>query len=133
MSMTNTGPRKRILVVEDDEPLAELMKLKLESEGFEVTTQHRGAAALGYAAEHPLDLVILDLKLPDINGYEVAKELRKLYHPWVLPLIMLTGMDRPADQLRGFANGADAYLTKPYEPDELMRTIALLLGEGARA
>jgi len=98
-----------------------------------VASQTRGAAALSFAADHPLDLVILDLKLPDINGYEVAKELRKLYHPWVLPLIMLTGMDRPADQLRGFANGADAYLTKPYEPDELMRTIALLLGEGARA
>jgi DNA-binding response OmpR family regulator len=133
MSEGNAMPRKRILVVEDDEPLAELMKLKLESEGFDVATETRGAGALSYAAEHPLDLVILDLKLPDINGYEVAKELRKLYHPWVLPLIMLTGMDKPADQLRGFANGADAYLTKPYEPDELMRTIALLLGEGARA
>jgi len=131
--MNSAAPRKRILIVEDDEPLAELMKMKLESEGFDVAAQNKGSAALSFAADHPLDLVILDLKLPDINGYEVAKELRKLYHPWVLPLIMLTGMDKPADQLRGFANGADAYLTKPYEPDELMRTIALLLGEGARA
>ncbi len=125
------GLRKRVLIVEDDEPLAHLLQLKLESEGFDVWTETRGTTALSYAAEHPLDLVILDLKLPDINGYEVAKELRKLYHPWVLPLLMLTGMDKPADQLRGFAHGADAYLTKPYEPDELSRTIALLLGEAA--
>ena len=124
--------RKRILIVEDDEALAQLLRLKLESEGFEVGIETLGRGALGYAAVHPLDLVILDLKLPDISGYEVARELRKLYHPWVLPLLMLTGMDKPIDQLRGFAHGADAYLTKPYEPDELMKTIALLLGEPVR-
>ena len=123
--------QKRILVVEDDEPLAQLLKLKLESEGFMVHAVTRGMAALNYAADQPIDLVILDLKLPDVSGYEVAKELRKLYHPWVLPLLMLTGLEKPADQLRGFAHGADAYLTKPYEPDELMKTIALLLGEPA--
>ena len=124
--------KKRILIVEDDEPLAHLLKMKLESEGFEIWCETHGTAALSYAAEHPLDLVILDLKLPDVNGYEVAKELRRLYHPWVLPLLMLTGMDKPVDQLRGFAHGADAYLTKPYEPEELMKTIALLLGETAK-
>lgn len=122
-------PRKHILIVEDDEPLAHLLKMTLESEQCEVWMETRGTKALAYAAEHPLDLVILDLKLPDISGYEVAKALRKLYHPWVLPLLMLTGMDKPADQLRGFAHGADAYLTKPYEPEELMKTIGLLLGE----
>ena len=121
--------RKRILIVEDDLALAHLLKLKLESEGFEVWLKNQGGPALSYAAEHPLDLVILDLKLPDVNGYEVAKELRKIYHPWVLPILMLTGMDKPVDQLRGFAHGADAYLTKPYEPDELMKTIALLIGQ----
>ena len=124
---------KRIMIVEDDEPLAHLIKMSLEAEGFEVEVQTDGVPALRYAADHPLDLVILDLKLPDISGFDVAKQLRRLYHPWVLPLLMLTGLDKPADQLRGFAHGADAYLTKPYEPDELLKTINLLLGETARA
>lgn len=123
---------KQILIVEDDEPLAHLIKLKLESDGeFAAHVETRGTAAMNYASEHPLDLVILDLKLPDVSGYEVAKHLRKLYHPWVLPVLMLTGLDTSLDQLRGFAFGADAYLTKPYEPSELMRTIRLLLGEAA--
>lgn len=125
--------RKRILIVEDDQPLAELLALQLEEEGFEAHWEPRGATALNYASDHQLDLVILDLRLPDMSGYEVAKQLRQLYHPWVLPLLMLTGMDKPVDQLRGFAYGADAYLTKPYDPDELMRTISLLLGEVLRS
>lgn len=121
--------RKRILIVEDDQPLAELLALQLEEEGFEPHCESRGKAALRYASENQLDLVILDLRLPDMSGYEVAKQLRQLYHPWILPLLMLTGMDKPVDQLRGFAHGADAYLTKPYDPEELMKTISLLLGE----
>lgn len=126
------GHRKRILIVEDDEALAELLKLRLEEEDFEVHVEPRGLPALNYASEHQLDLVILDLRLPDISGYDVAKRLRQLYHPWVLPVLMLTGMDKPVDQLRGFAFGADAYLTKPFNPDELMKTIALLLGEALK-
>lgn len=128
-----TMQHKRILVVEDDAALAELMKMRLEEEGFEVHTESRGAAALTFASAHQLDLVILDLRLPDISGYDVAKRLRQLYHPWVLPVLMLTGMDKPVDQLRGFAFGADAYLTKPYNPDELLKTIALLLGEALKS
>ena len=124
--------RKRILVVEDDAPLAELLKMNLALEGFEVATASKGADALQYATANPIDLVILDVRLPDMNGYEVAKELRKLHPPWVLPLMMLTGMDKPVDHLRGFAHGADAYLTKPCDPVELMQTIALLLGEPIR-
>ncbi len=123
---------RRILIVEDDEPLAHLLKLRLEGEGFAVQTETSGRAALTYAAGHPMDLVILDLKLPDLSGYDVAKQLRRTYQPWVLPVLMLTGMDKPVDQLRGFAHGADAYITKPFEPDELVKTITLLLGETAR-
>ena len=124
--------RKRILIVEDDAPLAELLKMNLTLEGFEIAVASKGADALRYATSNPIDLVILDLRLPDMDGYEVAKELRKLHHPWVLPLMMLTGMDKPVDHLRGFAHGADAYLTKPCDPVELMQTIALLLGEPIR-
>ena len=121
--------RGHILVVEDEAALAQLLKWQLESGEFDVHVAHAGGAALQYAAEHRPDLVMLDLRLPDMHGYQVCRELRRLYHPWVVPILMLTGMDKPIDQLRGFAYGADAYMTKPYEPSELFKTISLLLGE----
>ena len=125
---TATRTHKRILVVEDEEALSRLMKWQLESSGFEGRTETHGGEALNYAAEHRPDLVILDLRLPDIHGYEVC---RQLYNPWVVPVLMLTALDRPIDQLRGFAYGADAYLTKPYEETELLKTVNILLAGGA--
>ena len=119
--------QRQILVIEDDESLAHLLKMQLESEGFTVHTETRGTKGLSYAAEHPLNLVILDLKLPDVSGFQVCKELRRIHRPWNLPILMLTALNEPVDQLRGFAHGADAYLTKPYEPDELLQTIRLLI------
>ena len=123
--------RKSILMVEDEEGLAKLVKVELEDAGFEVAVQGCGKAALGYTAEHQLDLAILDVNLPDINGYQVACELRRLHHPWALPILMLTVRDKPIDQLRGFAHGADAYLTKPFDDEELVNTVVTLCGEPA--
>lgn len=122
---------RRILVVEDEAAEARLLQLLLESAGYEVHSEGRGTSAITYAAEHRLDLIILDLRLPDMGGYDVCRELRRLLHPWVVPMVMLTGMDKPIDQLRGFAHGADAYLTKPCESDELLKTISSLLNESA--
>lgn len=124
---------KRILVVEDDPSAARMVQLTLESSGYQAETVSSGGSALTYAAEHRPDLVVLDLRLPDMTGYEVARELRRIYHPWDVPILMLTAMDRPIDELRGFAHGADAYLTKPYESSDLLRIVALLLGEQALA
>ncbi len=125
--------RKRILIVDDEAALVRMLESQLAPIGFEVHAVTHGKQALSYAAEHNVDLAILDINLPDINGYEVAKELRRVYSPWVLPIIMLTVRDRPVDQLRGFAHGADAYLTKPFASIELFQTIGLLLGEEALA
>ena len=124
--MTQTA--RKILIVEDEEPLARFLKWELESAGFTVQMALRGKEGLRCAAEERPDLVILDLRLPDMHGYDVCRELRRLYHPWTLPVLMLTAMDRPIDQLRGFAFGADAYLTKPYEPADLRQAIETLLG-----
>lgn len=121
--------RGRILIVEDDDALARVTKLRLESEGYSVHTEPNGAKSLGWAADHTVDLVILDLRLPDMSGYEVCKQLRRIQHPWAVPVLMLTAMQEPVDQLKGFVHGADAYLTKPCEPDELLKTISRLLGE----
>ena len=123
--------QKHILVLEDEEALGRLLKAQLEATGFDVHTETSGRAALTYAAEHRLDLAILDVNLPDINGYHVARELRKLYHPWILPIVMLTINDKPVDQLRGFAHGADAYLTKPFEVSELFEVVGMLAGSSS--
>ena len=122
-------PRREILVIEDEEKIASLVKLELESIGYSVRTEGSGRAALTSAAEHQPDLVILDLKLPDMDGYEVCRELRNLSRAWVTPVLILTAMSQPIDQLRGFAHGADAYLIKPFELDTLVQTVAQLLGE----
>ena len=121
--------QKHVLLVEDDEAVAKVVTRRLMRDGFEVHTVSRGEIALAYAAAHRPDLVILDLQLPDMHGYQVARQLRTLYHSWVVPILMLTGMDQAIDQLRGFAFGADAYMTKPYDADELLGTVRLLLGE----
>jgi DNA-binding response OmpR family regulator len=129
MERPQESRRRHILIVEDDTALARLVQWHLEEAGFAISTAHTGKDALLRAAEHRPDLIILDLKLPDMHGYDVAKEFRKLYHPWAVPILMLTGMDKPIDQLRGFAFGADAYLTKPFRPTELLETILPMLGQ----
>lgn len=124
--MRDDDPRW-ILVVEDEEDISHMLKLRLESHGFSVQTASNGKEALRYATEKEPDLVILDVKLPDMSGYLVCRELRKLYGPWDPPILMLTAMDQPIDQLRGFAHGTDVYLTKPFDAGELMKTVGLLL------
>ena len=129
--MATEADRKQILVVEDDEPIAGLLKCRLESAGFQVRTAGDGKDALTCAAEQRPSLVILDLMLPDMDGFQVCRQIRKLSQPWRTPVLMLTAMDEPIDRLRGFAHGADAYLTKPFDADELVKTVGLLLAESA--
>ncbi len=121
--------RGTILVIEDEPALAKFLTWQLEEVGFDVHAELTGAGGLRYAADHRPDLVILDLMLPDLHGYHVCRELRKLFAPWTVPILIVTAMDRPIDQLRGFAFGTDAYLTKPYKSPELMETVELLLGQ----
>ena len=121
--------RHRILLVEDDETMIRLLRSVLEISGYDVSVVRCGATALTCATDSQPSLVILDVGLPDMNGYEVSRRLRHHFNPWAMPILMLTGMDKPVDQLRGFASGADAYLTKPCDPPELLNTIAFLLGK----
>lgn len=128
-----TTTRKRIMIVEDEEALARYLKRHLEAQGYEVYTETHGAKALLYAAENPPDLAILDLRLPDLSGYEVCRELRRLCRPWTIPIVMLTAMGDPMDKARGFASGSDVYLTKPCDPEEVSRTVAALLEQSMAA
>ena len=120
--------RPRILIVEDDEALARLVASHLDRAGYDAHVEHKGKPALAFAAEHRTDLVILDLMLPDSSGYEICLELRRLYHPWILPVVMLTGLNHPKDKLLGFSHGAEAYLMKPVPTSELLTAVEAMLG-----
>jgi DNA-binding response OmpR family regulator len=127
MNHKTDGARPRILIVEDDEALARLVKSHLDRAGYDAHVENQGKPALVFAAEHQVDLVILDLCLPDLSGYEVCTELRRIYHPWILPVVMLTALNQPKDQLLGFSHGAEAYLTKPAATLELLSTVEAML------
>ena len=120
--------REKILIVEDDTSISGALKVRLASAGYSPQVVGDGQTAVRSVATDPPDLVILDLKLPDIHGFEVCRMLRRQYQPWELPVLMLTGSETPKTKLGGFATGADAYMTKPYRPAELLRTVRLLLG-----
>jgi len=124
VALTSGG---RILIIEDEADLALALKARLESAGYEVHTECNGSVALSYAAEHWPDLAILDATLPDLEGYEVCRELHNLCEACVVPVVMFTGRDEPSDELHGFASGAEAYLTKRCTPDELLETVESVL------
>lgn len=117
--------KPKIMVVEDDKKLRRLLELELQHAGYEVVSYEEGLDAIeNFRAEKP-DLVILDIMLPDTSGYEVATELRKL-SPDVL-IIMLTALGMKKDKLTGFESGADDYITKPFDTEELLARIRALL------
>jgi DNA-binding response OmpR family regulator len=115
----------RVLVVEDEPSVVSYLLPLLQREGFEVASALSGTTALAMAADDPPDLVLLDVGLPDLSGVEVCRELRR--RPGYLPVVMLTGLDSPADELAGFAVHADDYVTKPVQPELLLARIRAVL------
>jgi len=118
---TPTTPRRRILVIEDEPDIARGLRDALEFEHFEVVTMGRGREGIRSLRERGADLVILDLMLPDVNGFVVCEEIRQS-HP-VVPIIMLTARSQETDKIRGLAAGADDYVTKPFSVGELVARI----------
>ena len=123
--------QERILVVEDEADISLVLKTRLEAAGYEVQTAIYGARGISQAMEHQPDLVILDVRLPDMGGYEVCQELRKQYDYSTLPILMFTVMDGPIDDIYGLAAGANAYLTKACAPSELLDCVDQLLHDAA--
>lgn len=122
----------RILLIEDQVPVAAAVGKVLELDRFVVRTQTRGQEALRACRDFAPDLVILDLDLPDVTGFEVCAQLRRSYSR-SLPILILSARWEVADKLKGFEMGADDYLTKPFEPRELRaRVHALLRALGSR-
>ncbi len=115
---------QHILIIEDEENIANLVKLYLKKEGFIVDWAANGQDGLTMSVKKHYELIILDLMLPDIDGFEVCKQIRKKSD---LPLIMLTAKDTEIDKVVGLEIGADDYLTKPFSPRELTARIKAIL------
>lgn len=125
--MTGQRTSGQILIVEDDAHIAEGLRFNLEAEGYDVTLAEdgrAGAECLTDPAQH-FDLVILDLRLPEMSGFEVARRTRAAGN--YVAILMLTAKDDAADIVRGIEEGADDYLTKPFQLDELLARVKALL------
>ena len=115
---------KRILVVDDEPNIIELLRLYLEREGFAVLAARDGEEALAVAARHDPDLVVLDLMLPKVDGWEVCRELRRRGDT---PILMLTARSDDVDAIVGLELGADDYVTKPFNPRALVARVKAIL------
>ena len=116
--------KTKILLVDDDPNIRQLVNLYLEKEGFEVSMADRGDAALKAFRQSPPDLMLLDLMLPGMDGWEVCREVRKTSN---LPIIMLTAKDETFDKVLGLELGADDYIVKPFDMKELVARIKAVL------
>ncbi|KQL45548.1 heme response regulator HssR [Brevibacillus choshinensis] len=114
----------RVMVVDDDPHIRELVKVFLQREGFEITEAADGVEALSKLESTSADLVVLDIMMPNMDGWELCRELRDLYD---IPLLMLTAKGETAQKIKGFELGTDDYLVKPFEPAELVVRVKALL------
>ena len=119
--------KKKILLVDDEKDMVYAVKLQLEAHRFEVLTAHDGQEGLDKARREKPDLIILDLMLPKIDGYKVCRMLKFDEKYRKIPIIIFTARIQKSDEKLGFEVGADAYLTKPFEPKMLLDKIKQLL------
>jgi diguanylate cyclase (GGDEF)-like protein len=121
------GLRSTILVVEDETGIARMIQVLLEARGFSTIVSHSGAEALQRMAEHTIDLVLLDVMMPGMDGHEVCRRLKAEERWRHIPVVMLTAKDTTHDMVVGLEIGADDYITKPFNTDELIARIKVLI------
>lgn len=121
--------RNKILLVDDEEDLAETQKMFLEEAGYKVDIAKDGLEAMEKIYENQYDLILLDIAIPEINGYQVLRMIKNepLYKD--VPVVMVTAKTLKADKFRSIETGADEYLTKPYSPDELISIVRSFTNE----
>ena len=124
--------RAMVLVVDDEPSIVRLVQLRLEADNMQVRTAHRGEDALAILEDEPVDLVVLDVTMPGMDGFETLRHIRSRSS---IPVIMLTARTLDVDKLRGLTSGADDYVTKPFNPDELSARVTAILrrSSGQRA
>jgi len=123
----------RILIAEDDPDIADLVAHYLHKSGWETHIAPSGDKALAYARTHPVDLIILDLMLPGMDGLDICRALRADQAKAAVPIIMLTARGDEADRVAGLDIGADDYVSKPFSPNELVARIRALMRRSQRA
>ncbi|MBM3254028.1 MAG: response regulator [Candidatus Omnitrophica bacterium] len=121
--------KNKILLVDDEEDILELVKIRLEANGYEVTTAKDGQEGLNLARSIKPDLIILDLMLPKMDGYKVCRILKFDARYKDIPIILFTARSKEEDKKTGFITGADAYIIKPFEPNVLLDRIRELLSK----
>jgi DNA-binding response OmpR family regulator len=125
--MRGSGTEKVILVADDDDDVRELVVFRLDRAGYKVLAAADGEQALAIAIARPPDLCLIDVMMPKLDGYEVTERLRANDSLAEVPVILLTASVDEAAVDRGFAAGADDYMTKPFAPRELVRRVAAAL------
>ena len=118
---------RRLLVVDDDPGLLLAVSDTLRAEGYSVKTARRGADALTIIAQSLPDLIISDIRMPGMDGYQFVRNLRSNPRTRLIPVVFLTAKDETVDRIAGFRTGVDAYITKPFETEELVTVIAAIL------
>ena len=123
---------KRLLVVDDEAKLLRAVAVTLREEGYEVTTARSGAEALVSINASVPDLIISDIRMPGMDGYQLARALRSNPRTELIPVIFLTAKGERKDRIAGIRTGVDAYLTKPFDPEELLAVVANILTRAER-
>ncbi|MDA7877423.1 response regulator transcription factor [Akkermansiaceae bacterium] len=118
---------QNILIIEDEVDIAELIAINLQREGFSVETIHDGREGLALVLKNQPDLVVLDLMIPTMDGYQVLKEMQRDTRSHSIPVLMLTARSQIEDRILGLEKGADDYMTKPFSPRELVLRVKAIL------
>lgn len=126
----NKMDKERILIVEDDKHIAKLVKFNLEKSGYECFMAATGEAALTILNKEQIDLVILDIMLPKMDGFEVCKKIKQDKRLSSIPIIMLTAKSEEVDRVLGLELGADDYVVKPFSPRELVLRVKAIIRRG---
>ena len=122
--MPDSLERRRILVVDDEERMVRFIRMNLEHDGFQVSEAFNGKQAIQKMRDVTPDIILLDVMMPDLDGFEVLETVREFSN---VPVIMLTAKGEEDDRVRGLAHGADDYITKPFSPRELVSRIKAVL------
>jgi DNA-binding response OmpR family regulator len=129
--MTDPERKPRILIVEDHPLIAELVETRLRIEGMDPLRCPGGREAIAFLGAQTVDAVILDIMMPEVDGYEVLRHIRSTPATATLPVIFLTAKSTPADIEKGLAMGANYYVTKPFSGLDLVRKVRRCLQEGS--
>jgi len=121
---------KKILVVDDEPAIARLVKMSLAVEGYDVRTATSGFEAMEEVESWRPDLVVLDIMMPGMNGYEVCGEIKSKPHTKGIKVVFLTARGNPGDAQQGFSVGGDDYIIKPFDPEELLEKVKAIIGPG---